>query len=180
MLVSRSAAEVARKLAPLRILGVDPGSQITGFGVVEQLRGKLTLVEQGCIKAGKGDFPARLQAIYEAILAVIERARPEVVAVEAPFHGLNVKSVIQLSHARGVILLAASTAGLPVFEYSPRSVKSAVVGYGAAEKQQVGKMVRLLVSGAADQTIGADAADAIAIAVCHAHSAGPSRLSLRS
>ncbi|HEU5162632.1 MAG TPA: crossover junction endodeoxyribonuclease RuvC [Thermoanaerobaculia bacterium] len=179
MLVSRTAAELGRQLAPLRILGVEPGSQITGFGVVEQARGKLRLIEQGCIRAGRGDFPARLQAIHEAILAVIERTRPEVVAVEAPFHGLNVKSVIQLSHARGVILLAAATAGLQVFEYSPRSVKSAVVGYGAAEKQQVGKMVRLLVSGAADETIGADAADAIAIAVCHAHSAGPAHLRLR-
>ncbi len=180
MLVSRSAGELARQPAPFRILGVDPGSQATGFGVVEQLRGKLTLVEQGCIRAGRGEFPARLQAIYEALVAVIDRTRPEVVAVEAPFYGVNVKSVIQLSHARGVILLAAATAGLRVFEYSPRSVKSAVVGYGGAEKQQIGRMVRLLVSGAADEAITADAADAIAIAICHAHSAGPERLRLRS
>ena len=180
MLVSRTAADLGRQLAPLRILGVDPGSQTTGFGAVEQARGKLTLIEQGCIRAGRGDFPARLHAIYETILGVIERTRPDVVAVEAPFHGLNVKSVIQLSHARGVILLAAATAGLPVYEYSPRSVKSAVVGYGAAEKQQVGKMVRLLVAGAAGETIGADAADALAIAICHAHSAGPARLRLRT
>jgi crossover junction endodeoxyribonuclease RuvC len=180
MLVSRTASELGRQLAPLRILGVDPGSQVTGFGVIDQLRGKLALVEQGCIKAGRGDFPSRLQAIYEALLGVIARTRPEVVAVEAPFHGLNVKSVVQLSHARGVILLAAATSGLPVFEYSPRSVKSAVVGYGAAEKQQIGKMVRLLVSGCGDAAMGADAADAIAIAVCHAHSAGPARLRLRT
>lgn len=180
MLVSRTASELGRQLAPLRILGVDPGSQITGFGVIEQARGKLTLVEQGSIRAGRGEFPARLHAIYETLLQVIARTRPDVVAVEAPFHGLNVKSVIQLSHARGVILLAAATSGLPVFEYSPRSVKSAVVGYGAAEKQQIGRMVRLLVSGCANETIGSDAADALAIAVCHAHSAGPARLRLRT
>ncbi|MGH9458486.1 MAG: crossover junction endodeoxyribonuclease RuvC [Thermoanaerobaculia bacterium] len=167
-------------LVPLRILGIDPGSQITGFGVVEQMRGKLSLVEQGCIRAGRGDdLAGRLRTIYEAVLGVIERTRPDVVAVESPFQGLNVKSVIQLAHARGVILLAASTAELPVFEYSPRSVKSAVVGYGAAEKQQVGQMVRLLVAGVGEAAVTTDAADALAVAICHAHSAGPARLRLR-
>ncbi|HVR44459.1 MAG TPA: crossover junction endodeoxyribonuclease RuvC [Thermoanaerobaculia bacterium] len=180
MLVSRSMGQLARTIAPLRILGVDPGSQITGFGVIEQIRGRLTLVEQGCIRAGRGgELAARLRAIHAGMVEVIERCRPDVVAVEAPFHGLNVKSVIQLSHARGVILLAASLAELPVFEYSPRSVKSAVVGYGAAEKQQVGKMVGLLVRGTGGEAIGADAADAIAIAICHAHSARPPRLRAR-
>lgn len=171
---------IARTAAPLRILGIDPGSQVTGFGAIEQFRGKLSLVEQGCIRAGRGgDLAARLRVIYDEVLAVIARTRPDVVAVESPFHGLNVKSVIQLSHARGVILLAASTAGLPVFEYAPRSVKSAVVGYGAAEKQQVGRMVRLLVGGVGEAKVTADAADALAIAICHAHTAGPARLRLR-
>lgn len=161
----------------IRILGVDPGSQVTGFGVVDQTGSDLQLVEQGCIRAGKGeDFALRLRTIYEAIVAVIERTRPVVFAVESPFHGVNARTAIQLSHARGVILLAASMHGLPLFEYSPRSVKSAVVGYGGAEKEQVGKMVRLLVKGASQASIAVDAADAIAIAVCHAHTAGTPRL----
>lgn len=180
MLVSRSARDAVTAILPLRILGVDPGSQITGFAVIEQARGKLTLVEQGAIRAGKGgELAPRLEAIYRAVIAVIERSRPDVIAVESAFHGINVRSVIQLSHARAVILLAASMNGIPVFEYAPRSVKSAVVGYGGAEKAQVGKMVRLLVRGTDGQQIGPDAADAIAIAICHAHSAGPARLRLK-
>lgn len=180
MLVSRSAREAVSPVVPVRILGVDPGSQVTGFAVVEKMRGKLTLIEQGSIRAGRGgDLAPRLETIYRAVLAVIERTAPEVVAVESAFHALNVRSVIQLSHARAVILLAASMNGIPVFEYAPRSVKSAVVGYGGAEKAQVGKMVRLLVRGAEGQEIGPDAADAIAIAICHAHSAGPTRLRLK-
>lgn len=180
MLVSRAARAFAETMVATRILGIDPGSQVTGFGVIEHRRGKLALVEQGCIRAGRGgELAERLRIIHEATLAVIARCRPDVVAVESPFHGLNAKSVIQLSHARGVILLAAASSGLPLFEYSPRSVKSAVVGYGAAEKAQIGHMVRLLVSGTGDQKIGADAADAIAIAICHAHTAGAARLRVR-
>lgn len=180
MLVSRSAREVVRPAVATRILGVDPGSQITGFAVLEQARGTLTLVEQGSIRAGRGgELAPRLETIYRAVVAVIERTRPDVIAVESAFHGLNVRSVIQLSHARAVILLAASMNGISVFEYAPRSVKSAVVGYGGAEKSQVGKMVRLLVRGAEREEIGPDAADAIAIAICHAHSAGPARLRLK-
>jgi crossover junction endodeoxyribonuclease RuvC len=154
----------------MRILGIDPGSITTGFGVIEADRGRLLLVEQGSINTRRGaELADRLRHIHDAILSVIARTSPATVAVEAPFAGQNVKSLIQLAHARGVILLAASSAGLAVFEYSPRSVKSAVVGYGAAEKQQVAKMVRVLLPGCASLVLSADASDALAVAICHAH-----------
>src|SRR5437016_11266041 len=156
----------------MRILGVDPGSITTGFGVIDFDRGRLTLVEQGSITtAGGAELPARLCRIPAQLLAVIARTSPGAVAVEAPFGGTNTKSLIQLAHARGVILLAARSARLAVFEYSPRSVKSAVVGYGGAEKQQVAKMVRMLIPSAAKLVMSADAADALAVAICHAHTA---------
>ena len=157
----------------MRILGVDPGSITTGFGVIDSDRGTLTLVEQGSIKTTRGaELADRLVRIYTDLLALLARTSPEAVAVEAPFGGVNVKSLIQLSHARGVILLAARSANLEVFEYSPRSVKSAVVGYGAAEKEQVAKMVRMLIPSCAKLVMSADASDALAVAICHAHTAG--------
>jgi crossover junction endodeoxyribonuclease RuvC len=160
----------------MRILGVDPGSVTTGFGVIDEVRGKLALVEQGAIRTRRAEaLPSRLETIFRELTAVIERTRPLAVAVESPFAGLNMKSLIQLAHARGVILLAAQTAGLEIFEYAPRTVKSSVVGYGGAEKQQVAKMVRLLVSGAPKDAISTDASDAIAIAICHAHHASFAR-----
>ena len=154
----------------MRILGVDPGSISTGFGVIEESRGKLQLIEQGSISTARGaELPDRLWNIHEALLSVIARTSPAAVAVETPFAGQNAKSLIQLAHARGVILLAARSANLPVFEYAPRSIKSAVVGYGGAEKQQVAKMVRLLIAGCATQVMSTDASDALAVAICHAH-----------
>ncbi len=154
----------------MRILGVDPGSITTGFGVIDSDRGKLLLIEQGSISSSRGtDLPERLRQIHDGLLSVIARTSPGAVAVETPFAGQNMKSLIQLAHARGVILLAARAAGLPIFEYAPRSIKSAVVGYGGAEKQQVAKMVRLLVAGCATQVMSVDASDALAVAICHAH-----------
>ncbi len=154
----------------MRILGVDPGSITTGFGVIESDRGKLLLIEQGSIATTRGaELADRLWQIHDGLLSVIARTSPVAVAVETPFAGQNMKSLIQLAHARGVILLAARTAQLEVFEYAPRSVKSAVVGYGAAEKQQVAKMVRMLLHGCAGQVMSADASDALAVAICHAH-----------
>jgi len=156
----------------VRILGVDPGSITTGFGVIDCDRGRLVLVEQGSIGTARGaELADRLCRIHEQVTAVIARTSPEAVAIEAPFGGANVKSLIQLAHARGVILLAARHARLEVFEYSPRSVKSAVVGYGGAEKEQVAKMVRMLIPAAAKLVMSADASDALAVAICHAHTA---------
>lgn len=166
----------------MRILGIDPGSVCTGFGVIDYERGRLSLVDQGSIHTPRGaDLPERLGIIHDALRAVIERTRPAAMAVETPFAGHNVKSLVQLSHARGVVLLAARTAELEVFEYAPRSVKSAVVGYGGAEKEQVAKMVRILLPACATLKMTADASDALAIAICHAHTAGTTaRLKLRA
>ena len=166
----------------MRILGVDPGSITTGFGVIDYEKGRLSLVDQGSITTQRGaELAARLVRIHEELLAVIARTTPVAVAIETPFAGQNVKSLIQLAHARGVILLAVQSAKLEVFEYAPRSVKSAVVGYGAAEKEQVSKMVRLLLPGCAALELGADAADALAVAICHAHSNGRNaRLKVRA
>ncbi|MEO8216669.1 MAG: crossover junction endodeoxyribonuclease RuvC [Acidobacteriota bacterium] len=157
----------------MRVLGVDPGSVKTGFGVVDYDGGRLTLVEQGAINTSRGaELCDRLETIYRVLGEVIARTNPAVLAVETPFAGINPRSLIQLAQARGVILLAARTAGLRIFEYSPRSIKSAVVGYGAAEKAQVSKMVQLLIVEARTLTLSPDAADALAVAICHAHSAG--------
>ncbi|HEX2062664.1 MAG TPA: crossover junction endodeoxyribonuclease RuvC [Thermoanaerobaculia bacterium] len=157
----------------MRILGIDPGSVTTGFGVIDYERGRLSLVEQGAITTRRGaELPERLVSIHDGLRAVIERTSPEAMAVETPFAGKNVNSLIQLAHARGVVLLAARAAALEVFEYAPRSVKSAVVGYGGAEKEQVAKMVRMLLPGCATLKLSADASDALAIAICHAHTAG--------
>jgi crossover junction endodeoxyribonuclease RuvC len=166
----------------MRILGIDPGSVTTGFGVIDYERGRLALVEQGAIHTPRGaELPDRLSIIHDRLREVIERTRPESAAVETPFAGQNVKSLIQLSHARGVILLVARAASVEIFEYSPRSVKSAVVGYGGAEKEQVAKMVRMLLPGCASLKMTPDASDALAIAICHAHTAGTAaRLKIRA
>lgn len=157
----------------MRILGVDPGSITTGFGVVDYERGRLRLVEQGSITTRRGaELADRLCRIHDVLLEVIGRTSPDAVAVETPFAGQNVKSLIQLAHARGVVLLAARSAHLDLFEYAPRSIKSAVVGFGGAEKEQVAKMVRILLPDCAKLVMSADAADALAVAICHAHSAG--------
>jgi crossover junction endodeoxyribonuclease RuvC len=156
----------------VRILGVDPGSITTGFGVIDYDRGRMTLVEQGSITTARGaELADRLCRIHEQLLALIVRTTPEAVAIEAPFGGTNTKSLIQLAHARGVILLAARSARVEIFEYSPRSVKSAVAGYGGAEKEQVAKMVRMHIPSAAKLVMSADASDALAVAICHAHTA---------
>lgn len=166
----------------MRILGIDPGSVTTGFGVIDYDRGRLSLVEQGAIRTRRGaELPERLVVIHDGLQALIARTSPEAMAVETPFAGKNVNSLIQLAHARGVVLLAARAAALEVFEYAPRSVKSAVVGYGGAEKDQVAKMVRMLLPGCATLELSADASDALAIAICHAHTAGTNaRLKIRA
>jgi crossover junction endodeoxyribonuclease RuvC len=166
----------------MRILGIDPGSVTTGFGVIDYERGRLALVEQGAIHTPRGaELSERLGVIHERLGEILARTHPEAAAIETPFAGQNVKSLIQLSHARGVILLAMRSASVAVFEYSPRSVKSAVVGFGGAEKEQVAKMVRMLLPGCASMKMSADASDALAIAICHAHTAGTTaRLKLRA
>ena len=152
-----------------RVLGVDPGSTVTGYGVVEKLRdGRLRAVGMGALRGGGGTFPERLVAMYDGLRDVIAAHRPDEVAMEGIFYAANVKSALKLGHARGVLLLAAAHAGLTVAEYSPMEVKRAIVGYGRAEKQQVSQMVCVLL-GLDEAPKPLDATDALAIAICHAH-----------
>ncbi len=155
----------------MRILGIDPGTVCTGFGIIESDGRKHSVVEYGAIRCGGGDFAERLVRIERALVEVVTRGCPEVVAVEEAFHAANVKSALKLGHARGVALLVAARAGLPVYEYSPLEVKSATVGYGRAEKHQVQEMVRLLL-GLKSLPAPFDAADALAVAICHIHRVG--------
>lgn len=157
---------------PLRVLGIDPGSQVMGFGVVESSGSSLVLVEGGCVVTKAGDpFEQRLATLHEALCRLIERTQPEHAAVETIFFAKNVKSAVQLGHARGVALLAAAQAGLPVHEYAPAEVKRAVTGAGGAEKEQVAHMVKLLLGPtfAKLATTRLDATDACAVAICHAN-----------
>lgn len=156
----------------MRVLGIDPGSLITGFGVVEKRRSDILHIQHGEIKVtGKGTLPSFLVSIYEQLMAVIGLTKPDAVAIEDIFYGKNVKSLIKQGQARGVAILAGSHSGLPVFEYSPLEVKKAVVGYGRAEKSQVQAMVKAILQ--LRETPRADAADALAVAICHAHCCGP-------
>jgi crossover junction endodeoxyribonuclease RuvC len=160
----------------VRVFGVDPGSLRTGYGCIDTDGSRHRLVACGAIAAPAGEaFPNRLLAIYRALGQMLRRHRPDCVAVENVFHAANVRSALKLGHARGVALLAAVEGGYPVVEYTPAEIKLAVVGYGRAEKRQVGEMVRLLL-GLAEVPEPHDAADALAVAICHVHnSSGPVR-----
>jgi len=154
----------------MRVLGVDCGTECTGYGVVELCPDdRLACLTCGAIRLALRDpLPARLAAVFEHLGAVIAEHRPDCVAIEDVFYAVNVKSALKLGQVRGVAMLAAAAAGLAVAEYSPLSIKSAVVGYGRAEKQQVQEMVKRLLN---LDTVPepADAADALAIAICHLH-----------
>ena len=154
----------------MRILGIDPGYGITGFGVIESQRGNSTLLRCGAITTPAGmDFPARLEIIYEDMRSLLEKAKPDAVAIEELFFGQNVTTGIGVAQSRGVILLAIRQAGLEVAAYKPSQVKQAVVGYGNATKHQVQDMTKRLL-GLEKMPKPDDAADAIAIALCHARS----------
>ena len=154
----------------MRILGIDPGYGITGFGVVDAERGQFRLLRCGAITTPPGmDFSARLEIIYEDMRKLLELAQPDVVAIEELFFGQNVTTGIGVAQSRGVILLAIRQAGLEVFSYKPMQVKQAVVGYGNATKHQVMDMTRRLLHLDAMPKPD-DAADAIAIALCHGRS----------
>ena len=154
----------------MRILGIDPGYGITGFGLVEAQRGQTRLLHCGAITTPAGmDFPARLEIIYEDMRKLLELAKPQEVAIEELFFGQNVTTGIGVAQSRGVILLAVQQAGLPVHAYKPMQVKQAVVGYGNATKHQVMDMTRRLL-GLSQMPKPDDAADAIAVALCHARS----------
>ncbi len=154
----------------MRIFGIDPGSERTGYGCVEIIGGRQHLVICGTLSApARSTFPEKLKHIHEGLAALLARHRPDCVAVENIFHARNVRSALKLGHARGVVLLAASEAGLSVVEYAPAEIKRAVVGFGRAEKHQVQQMVKLLL-GLDAAPSPHDAADALAVAICHLNS----------
>ncbi len=154
----------------MRILGIDPGYGITGFGLIEAQRGGSRFLRCGVITTPPGaDFSARLEMIYEDMRRLLQMAEPEAVAIEELFFGQNVTTGIGVAQSRGVILLAIRQAGLPVYAYKPMQVKQAVVGYGNATKHQVQDMTRRLLR-LEKLPKPDDAADAIAIALCHARS----------
>ena len=159
----------------MRIFGIDPGSERTGYGCVETDGGVARLVVCGAITASPGDaFPQRLAGIHRELVRLLNGCTPDCVAIEDLFHAVNVRSALKLGHTRGVAMLAAVEAGCPVVEYTPAEIKRAVVGYGRAEKHQVQQMVKLLL-GLPAVPAPHDVADALAIAICHLNHLGPVR-----
>ena len=148
-----------------RVLGLDPGSQRTGYGVIDCRGTSERHIASGCIDVAGQDMVLRLQRIYAAISALVAEHRPDVVAIERVFVHRNPDSALKLGQARGVALCAAASLGASVHEYAPRAIKSAVTGYGAAAKPQVAQMVRTLLL--LEMQLAADAADALAVALCH-------------
>jgi crossover junction endodeoxyribonuclease RuvC len=154
----------------MRILGIDPGVAIVGFGIIDRAGHKLTPVQYGCITTEAHTDPAlRLQQIFHTTLQLIDRYQPQEMAIEKLFFNRNVTTALSVGQARGVLMLAGMERGLKMSEYTPLQVKQAVVGYGQAEKRQVQEMVRMFLK-LKEIPKPDDAADALAIAICHAHS----------
>jgi crossover junction endodeoxyribonuclease RuvC len=155
----------------MRILGIDPGYAIVGWGVVDHRQNKFRTVDYGAITTNAGvEFTRRLEEIYNDMTTLFERYQPDVMAIEKLFFNTNTTTAIMVAEARGCILLAARQAGVKVYEYTPLQVKQSVTGYGRAEKKQIQEMTRLLL-GLQKIPKPDDTADALALAVCHAHSA---------
>lgn len=158
----------------MKILGVDPGSHVTGYGIVELLERNMVSPDYGEIRFSGGSALERcLPQVYDALMEVVLREKPDAMAVEDIFYGKNVKSLIKQGHVRGAVILAGCHSGVPVFPYTPLEVKKAVVGYGRAEKFQVQKMVQAILK--LPELPPADASDALAVAICHAHTHRGSR-----
>lgn len=157
----------------MRVFGIDPGSLRTGYGCVDSDGTRHRMVLCGVLRTPTdASFPLKLLAIHRGLAALLAEARPECVVIENVFHAANARSALVLGHARGVAVLAAAEAGLPVVEYTPAEIKRAVVGYGRAEKGQIQRMIQLLL-GLAEMPSPHDVADALAVAVCHLHRLGP-------
>ena len=160
----------------MKIFGIDPGSERTGYGCIETDGSRHQLVTCGAITLPAfTSFPDKLLAIHTRLAVLLRDCRPNAVAIENLFFATNVRSALKLGHARGVAMLAAVEAGVPVIEYTPAEIKRAVVGYGRAEKHQVQQMVKLIL-GLSALPSPHDAADALAVAICHVHSQGPAQL----
>lgn len=151
----------------MRVLGIDPGIAITGYGLIEDRAGDLEALAYGDIRTPAGDpLPFRLRQLYDAIHSLIQSYRPDVAAIERVFFGRNVSTALAVGHARGVTLLALAQAEIPVYEYTPADVKQALVGYGSAPKAQIQAMVRMLLR-LPEIPRPDDVADALAVAICH-------------
>jgi crossover junction endodeoxyribonuclease RuvC len=150
-----------------RILGVDPGSLVTGYGIIDVEHGRARHVASGCIRTAGVEFPERLRRIFEGISAVVREHGPQELAIERVFMNNNADSALKLGQARGAALVAVVSISMPVFEFSATEVKQAIVGRGHAAKQQIQHMVKVLLS--LPERPPADAADALAVALCHAH-----------
>ncbi len=150
------------------ILGIDPGSRVTGYGLIKESKHQLQYIDSGCIRTSDGNFSDRLLQIFNGICQLLDEYNPNEVAIEQVFMHKNASSALKLGHARGVAMVACASHRLVINEYSAREVKQSLVGYGAAEKEQVKSMVvNLLMLSKSPQS---DAADALAIAICHIHS----------
>jgi crossover junction endodeoxyribonuclease RuvC len=158
---------VAASSTPRRVLGLDPGSLRTGFGIVDCVGARESHVASGCVRATGTDLAQRLNYIHEQVTLLVERFEPDEVAIERVFMHRNADSALKLGQARGAALSAAVTRGAVVYEYAPRAIKLAVVGSGAADKLQVAHMVQVLL--AIGKPATTDVSDALAIALCHAH-----------
>lgn len=158
------------------VLGIDPGSRITGYGIVEKVGNRLVHIDNGAIFTSTAvDFPGRLKKIFDGILEIVSQYNPDQVAIENIFFSTNAQSALKLGQARGAAIVAAVHCNLPVFEYSALQVKLAVVGQGRAEKEQVQKMLKALLG--LPETAQADASDALAVAICHINSYGLKQIS---
>lgn len=154
------------------ILGIDPGYAIVGWGVIEYTSNRFTVVDYGAVTTEAGTpFNDRLKAVYDGIDSIMKRYSPEALSIEKLFYNTNAKTVIDVAQARGVINLAAVQNNIPIFEYTPLQVKQSVVGYGRAEKKQVQEMTRVILK-LAKIPKPDDTADALAMAICHAHASG--------
>jgi crossover junction endodeoxyribonuclease RuvC len=154
------------KVATIRVLGIDPGSQRTGFGVVDAAGPRLTYIASGVIRTDQAEFAARLCEIFRCVRTIVAQYRPQEIAIERVFVNRNPDSALKLGQARGAAICGTADANADVFEYATRQIKQAVVGSGGAEKAQVQLMMRSILK--LEGPIGADAADALAAAVCHA------------
>mgnify|MGYP003305994515 CR=1 FL=1 len=154
------------------ILGIDPGYAIVGYGVIDYRNNHFSVIDYGAILTDAGTpFNERLEKIYDDLSALLEKYKPEAMSVEKVFYNSNAKTVIDVSQARGVIMLAAQKSRVPVFEYTPLQVKQSVVGYGRAEKKQIQEMTKRILN-LEKVPKPDDTADALAMAICHAHSSG--------
>lgn len=156
----------------MRILGIDPGYAIVGYGVVDYSNNHFSVVEYGAITTPAGmDFNRRLELIYDEMDVILSRTKPDAMSIEKLFYNTNAKTVIDVAQARGVVMLSAQKNGIEAFEYTPLQVKQSVVGYGRAEKKQVQEMTKLILK-LSKVPKPDDTADALALAICHGHSSG--------